>query len=135
MTEKLDTISAQEIYDTVARHLFSQGRKAAVRIGGVYSCVYRGPRGLKCAVGCLIRDDEYDRVMENHGVTDLCGRNRLPQRLIPHAALLLDLQDVHDEPPKLRAATLRQDFQLIADGHGLSPDVLAGLKFRQVYQP
>ena len=135
MTEKSDSISAQEIYDTVARHLFSQGRKSAVRIGGVYSCAYRGPRGLKCAVGCLIRDDEYIPSMEANGVTALSDRRRLPSRLGPHLNLLLDLQDVHDGPLKLRAAMLRRDFQQVAEAHGLSPGVLAGLKFRRVYQP
>ena len=135
MTEKPDSISAQEIYDTVAHHLFSQGRKSAVRSDGMTSCRYRGPHGLKCAVGCLIRDDEYDPVMEDHGVNDLCNRDRLPLRLIPHLSLLLDLQDAHDDSLELRATTLRRDFQDIAEAHGLSPDVLTGLKFRQVYQP
>lgn len=44
--------TAQEIFDTVARHLHKQGVQALDASGN--GCLYRTPAGLRCAVGCLI---------------------------------------------------------------------------------
>lgn len=52
----------QEIYDTVRKHLLTQYAKAEDYSGG--SCVYRGPNDTKCAVGCLIADEDYTEEME-----------------------------------------------------------------------
>ena len=53
--------TAQEIFDTVATHLFTQGRQA--RLSNT-TCAYRSDDGLKCAIGALIPDDMYRSEME-----------------------------------------------------------------------
>ncbi len=56
-------VSLQEIFDQVATHLLTQMDRS---IDGFekMKCMYRGPRNLKCAAGCLISDDEYRKHME-----------------------------------------------------------------------
>lgn len=86
-------MTKQEIFDTVVAHLRKQGRRAANLEGG---CMYRAPNGDKCAVGCLIKDDEYIPCMEKNGVLRLVLKGLLPNRLKPHLELLADLQNTHD---------------------------------------
>lgn len=50
----------QELFDKVRTHLLTQNDRS-VR-GAV--CLYRGPAGLKCAIGALIPDDRYDESLE-----------------------------------------------------------------------
>lgn len=50
----------QEIYDKVRAHLLKQRVKAENNNG----CLYRGPNHTKCAVGCLIADEDYSPDME-----------------------------------------------------------------------
>lgn len=50
----------REIYEIVRAHLLKQMERAID--GGV--CAYRGDRGLKCAIGCLIPDTVYTSEME-----------------------------------------------------------------------
>lgn len=54
----------QEIFDKVATHLLSQGKRSA--LGGV-GCAYRGDGGLQCAIGCLIPDELYRYELEGWG--------------------------------------------------------------------
>lgn len=58
------------------------------------TCMYRGPKGRKCAVGHLISDDEYDEEMES----SLIGSHRFGKfKISPdRRALLAQLQDIHD---------------------------------------
>lgn len=99
-------MTAQEVFDKVVNHLYTQGRPA--KEDGK-SCRYRGPNGTKCAVGCLIPDDEYRPIMEYKIV---CSINRMiDQHLIEapvtkkligeHENMLSDLQLVHDQFVKL----------------------------------
>lgn len=87
------TTTAQEIFDTVTNHLMTQGKPAKEG----HTCLYRSPDGLKCAVGCLIEDSEYNSDMEGTSVAGLIQDNRLPERLKDHSQLLADLQLVHDD--------------------------------------
>lgn len=84
----------QEVFDQVAKHLLTQN-KQSWRTNGI-GCVYRNPDGLKCAVGCLIADDEYDVLMD--GAEDTSVRDLVNAGLFPdaHTALLSRLQSVHD---------------------------------------
>lgn len=83
----------QETFDTVVAHLRSQGAKSASEDGR--SCLYRGPNGLKCAVGALISDDDYSADMESwpanwSNVADVI-------RDTHDIGLCCDLQTVHDD--------------------------------------
>lgn len=85
-------MNAQEIFDTVVTHLRGMPHRS---MDGVKRA-YRGNGGLKCAVGVIIRDEEYSSDMEGWDVFDLYYHGMLPERLIPHVRLLLDLQELHD---------------------------------------
>lgn len=61
----------QEIFDIVSTHLLKQDRQAREGVDqegfGQGICRYRSPAGLKCAVGCLITDEQYNPIMEKAG--------------------------------------------------------------------
>ena len=119
-------LTKQDIFDHVARHLIEQGEKSQEE----YCCMYRGPRGLKCAVGSLIRDGDYKPYFE-----DKVFREDLPQKGSPQweilaavenfvgrkltiedRVLISDLQRLHDlQPPRYWPRELRQ----LAEIHGL----------------
>jgi hypothetical protein len=52
----------QEIFDQVKDHLLTQNQKAVNP--NTADCMYRTSEGLKCAVGCLISDEEYNPTFE-----------------------------------------------------------------------
>lgn len=59
----------QEIFDIVSAHLLTQNEKSVVVAhNGVSQCKYRGPRGLKCAIGVLIPDEKYDPSWEGRSM-------------------------------------------------------------------
>ena len=61
-------LNKQQVFDKVAAHLLAQGITSSKghEVGG--TCLYRGPNGTKCAVGCLIPDDLYSPNMEGKSV-------------------------------------------------------------------
>jgi len=101
-------MSPQEIFDTVAAHLFTQGRQAVSRDG---TCQYRTEDGLKCAVGCLIRDEDYNPEIEDLPAFNTRVLDRLPFKVdvevevevdgpeFSVCSLLQSLQRVHDHEP------------------------------------
>lgn len=90
--------TAQEIFDTVVKHLRQQG-KLALSLDG-YTCAYRGADGTKCAVGVLIPDELYSSKMEGYNLNNLMARNVIPSPLKEefeaNLPLLVRLQNVHD---------------------------------------
>ena len=87
-------MNAQEIFDTVVTHLRSmKERSGEYDLSGEFRCLYRGPNGSMCAVGVLLKDDEYSPYMENYSADNI----PLPERLKNHEYLLTDLQDIHDK--------------------------------------
>ena len=86
-------MNAQEIFDTVARHLLRQN--ACSRYLG--DCMYRNPNGLRCAVGILIPDDKYHENIETFDVYHPLVQAALPREVRRHTTLLRELQEVHDE--------------------------------------
>ena len=95
-------MNAQEIFDYVATHLFTQGKPARNRDfsdPGPH-CRYRLGE-LSCAAGCLIPDEIYTPEMECGTVGLLirhCEKNGipLPKFFKENVDLLLALQSVHD---------------------------------------
>ncbi len=96
----------QEIFNTVAEHLLTQGRQAKKADNS--SCVYRSTNGDKCAIGCLIPDDRYSPKLENNTALTLHtriytnGLSYLEQALgysinAKDAIFLRDLQRIHDQ--------------------------------------
>lgn len=90
-------MNQREVFDRVRTHLLSQGRKSERR--GL--CAYRGQDGLRCAIGCLIDDEHYDRLLENLSISDpnvrlAVQRSGIPLEGQPDLDLLSRLQHVHD---------------------------------------
>jgi hypothetical protein len=99
-TTRLYDGTQQGLFDTVVAHLFTQGRPALVtgdddsdRSTG--DCLYRGPNGTKCAIGCLIPDDRYSESLED---LEACNVQVMEAVGAPdgHGSLMKDLQRVHD---------------------------------------
>ena len=89
-------MNAQEIFDTVVTHLLTQG----VRSANGDICLYRGPNGTSCAVGCLIPDEMYEPEMDTgYSAISLIysDRFKLPEYFnSDNTKLLSRLQGFHD---------------------------------------
>lgn len=91
-------IDPQETFDTVARHLFKQGKQAIRQPPKQETekgiCLYRGPNGTKCAAGCLIPDSEYKASFEGCGIAAI--RQSCKSLMQHQGHLVQDLQNAHD---------------------------------------
>lgn len=90
----------QELFDTAANHLLEQMSKSEDER---QTCRYRGPEGMKCAVGALIPDSAYIPEIENCVSTSLFSRFRdvleesgINPDSLETEQLLSELQEVHD---------------------------------------
>jgi hypothetical protein len=86
----------QEVFDTVARHLHKQG-VASVDLDE--TCLYRGPDGLRCAIGVLIPDSVYRSDMEYEKIRVIADYDGMPAFIADpgNEDFLVYLQYVHDE--------------------------------------
>jgi hypothetical protein len=102
----------QEAFERSARHLLQQGERSLLESRA--TCAYRGQRGLTCAVGCLIPDDEYDTELEEKNAAAIVSQ--VPALHGVSVRLLGRLQSIHDyEVPSLWRLALEQlskDFVL-----------------------
>ena len=107
--------SEQEIFDKVAVHLLTQ-KKKAVDDGNAGFCMYRAPDGGKCAVGCLIPDEDYRTSMEGESVAYLSDHFESCAWMYKYLDLLCKLQGLHDNfTPSEWPLALREiatDFKL-----------------------
>lgn len=64
-------MTKQEIFDIVSLHLLNQNEKSIAHsnLGGI-TCKYRGSNNLRCAIGCLIPDQEYTENFEGDSLFD-----------------------------------------------------------------
>lgn len=114
----------QEIFDIVAVHLLTQGKKSLAGINNS-SCVYRDPNGRKCAIGVLIADEHYSEELERKSVwtnevvaaLEKSGFDTEPPRL----NFLDELQRIHDG---YAPAEWRRMLVSLAYAHRLSTDAL-----------
>lgn len=88
--DKLETMTAQEVFNVGCNHLLTQGKKSE----DGESCMYNGDGNLCCAAAPFIKD--YRHGMENHSWSQLCEMFDQPtnQRKIIQA-----LQSIHDNHP------------------------------------
>lgn len=109
----------QEIFDKVAAHLLTQGRKS-FKNG---RCAYRGDGGLACSAGCLIPDKMYDPEMEGLGVTSLFRCYPAVKKLIGknNKDLLYDLLRIHDH---WESTNWEERLFYVSTRENLSPKVL-----------
>lgn len=110
----------QQLFDTVATHLLTQRTRSIATKNGVTRCAYRGRKGTRCAIGCLIPDDRYDAAFEGFAVSKpeilkAAGLRSAQQFLV------VELQQIHDMiSPSLWRGALR----IAAREFRLSPSVL-----------
>lgn len=135
-------MNQQEIFDTVAKHLFTQGERSMMTKGDndVFSgefCAYRGENGMKCAVGALITDEMYNPAMDSFngdgtGIYTILGKfkNKFPAWFRENAYLLENLQDIHDRVENWSTTEVMKEALIFcAEQHGLDYSVLNGLSF------
>lgn len=113
----------QEAFNKIVARLMDGMGQAADRSG----CMYRAPNGLKCAVGCLIPDDEYDPRMESRKVSRL-GMFNLQCLNGLNLNMLSNAQYVHDCPDCWNGKALNHEgvqmLQEIAANYNLTmPDI------------
>lgn len=135
----------QEIFDKVATHLFTQGVRSVSKtclndasFDADY-CLYRGPNGTKCAVGCLIPDEDYDPTMENRSAYDLFTSTVTPMEfpklepLNENKDILNRLQTVHDNLSNWATTeTMKSALATVAIRYDLDGKVLKKLKFKKI---
>lgn len=118
----MQTRTKQEIYDIAAHHLMTQDvRSRQDEHGG---CMYRGPNGLQCAVGCLIPDEIYDGAMEGKSAMALVRTHPETQPYLGYpqggdqVAFLTRLQRLHD---KREPSTWHEELRSLALSFHLTP--------------
>jgi len=82
----------QEAFEIATKHMFAQGKRAAA----ADTCLYRTDTGLKCAIGALIPDDQYDESFESTNVEDLVTIKDIPALSGLDVEFLKLLQRIHD---------------------------------------
>lgn len=96
-------MNKQEVFNKVAKHLLDQNEKAYDY--STRKCTYRQkPNGLACAVGCLIPEAKYSRLMDftgapirsNGRVRDVLREEGIDVDSPEGLNLLCSLQSVHD---------------------------------------
>lgn len=117
----------QEVFDIVVKHLFTQKQQSVECEGG--RCLYRGPNGLKCAVGVLIKDEDYKVGMEGVAVSGSpFVLNALEKNGIyakdSMLSMLNALQYIHDSTPYAQQDLQYVKFQIteVAAEHDLTVD-------------
>ena len=127
-------MTAQEIFDRVATHLFAQGHRSVGDFADPI-CLYRGPNGDQCAMGCLIPDDIYEAAMEYQLAQEVIRYYEGLSHLAQHETLIRELQMLHDGDHELgneffsSTATAKLMLTAVAEDNGLSADVLDTLRF------
>ena len=104
----------QEILDKVANHLLTQNEKAYNE--DEHSCAYLDPEGRKCAVGCLIPDDQYSKELEGAIITSNPKLKALPCMQGLDLDFLRDLQMLHDRSP---TSKWRKELEELANQNNL----------------
>lgn len=121
--KNLHLATEQGVFDQVAKHLLTQNAKALAWSGG---CQYRLELNdgtiLKCAVGCLIADNEYESKIEDSIYGSYPFREFFGfKNEAPHVELLRRLQNLHDKHP---VKYWKEGLEQIALDFNLNTDIL-----------
>lgn len=115
-------LTNREVFRIVSEHLLKQmARSQSVDRGE--ECMYRGPGGLKCAVGVLIKDEYYSPSLEGKNVSDYGIQCALENSGVdPHTseALLWKLQEIHDYCP---VDSWRDQLNMLEKSYFQGPEV------------
>jgi hypothetical protein len=118
----LDFSSAQEVFDFVCNHLLTQNKQslgpASTNDSDDEICSYRGRDNLKCAVGCLISDEEYHPFFESKAARYVISNTKsLYKKYGDHLKLLEELQIIHD---RSMPANWPKHLKMLAEHQNLS---------------
>jgi hypothetical protein len=115
-----DKAKAQHTFDQVAAHLIEQGEKSLTAVDDdseFAHCVYRGPNGLRCAIGFCISNEDYDIRMEEKSLASqinfapgLTVLDKVGAQYYRNAAFLNLLQLIHDCSSVLEWPESLKDF-------------------------
>ncbi len=144
----LDRVSAQQVFDHIVTHLFTQRKQSYDPMQGI--CVYRhdvyGEEVTRCAAGCLIPKRSYRKEFEGKMWYDLRNWYDLSEA---HVDLISTMQSVHDGSHVTELFAPAQDHEaflkrtgylmwywykacgLVAKKYKLSPDILKQYKARK----
>jgi hypothetical protein len=125
-------------FDWVADHLIEQDTQSKDNGGG---CLYRGPEGTACAVGCLISDKDYEEWFETTAVDDdhiieaVTSSNPVWRIEDKQIHMLMVLQYIHDNHTPY---TWQYDFDslrmvLFPDGRNYDPDQVMSKRGIQLF--
>lgn len=125
-------MKAQEIFDTVAVHLFDQGQRSVDN----RFCRYHNDTGLKCAVGILVPEEEYFSEMDqgNKTIKNLIELypDKFPDWMSENLGLIQGLQSVHDKQENWKSSDNMHDALVeIASIYEVNPDILEELNFEE----
>ena len=112
-------LTNQKVFNAVATHLLKQNKRSGFGL----KCLYRGPNGLKCAVGVLIPDSIYEKDMESKNAGYLLDNYPAVKKLLAgvSSGLLEKLQSIHDTVPM---SQWKADLSYLAENFGLRSTVL-----------
>lgn len=144
-------LTAQECFNRVAKHLFSQGEMCR---DIDMMCLYRQDSTAacptRCAIGALIPDEKYSSTMERKGVVTLLRlyesevqvcqsdhgtfvelfKDVFPKDMVLKRDFLAELQSVHDSSPHwISTQVMRNALEKVAQRFGLDYSILVGLSF------
>lgn len=91
-------MTTQEIFDYIVSHLRAQNSRCINVITN--NCLYRAGNGKKCAVGCLITNEEYQPEMEMktfHLLINSYSHLTIANFDPISKSLLKDMQVIHDD--------------------------------------
>lgn len=120
--------TAQEVFNDVCTHLATQKVKSSMRLEGG-ACLYRGPNGLKCAVGGVIPDEVWEKLggdslnseaidNGNRAMLEILTASGIPTDRTM-MTVLASCQSTHDT---LGPGMWKQSLSHCATNHGLTFD-------------
>ncbi len=86
----------REFFDFTVDHLLKQNEQS---VDDTEGCVYRGPRGLMCSIGCIISDANYNEDLEGKSCHNSDVKRAVTNSIgfLPNFSLMNTLRAIHDE--------------------------------------
>jgi hypothetical protein len=118
------SMTAQQLFNRIVRHLRKQGKKTPMKEYGLGKCCqYLASNGTKCAIGCLITKREYKSEMEGSGVDCLLNKKSsayapsLAAKIGDNIELARSMQRIHDHE---RVSSWEKAFDFVAQDYELT---------------
>lgn len=109
--EQLETATKEDVFYTVKNHLLKQKIRSFDENGKF--CLYRGPKSISCAAGCLMSQEEYEHLQKTYkcgtanseittGIEHHSWGHLVHHKVVPeaHSDLIQRLQGIHNNLEK-----------------------------------